>query len=66
MELIKEIRRHVKAYNKYLTDDFLETLSPARLIGFCHPIYRDNYKNKLKKIYPDRSFRRTIFASKNG
>ena len=64
-KLVKEIKRHTKAYNRYLTDEFLDNIPVRNLLGFCHPIYRHNYREKLNKVMPEPAMKRTMFATQN-
>jgi len=39
----KEIRRHIRGINKYLTDEYLHAVSTFILLCNCHPLYRKAY-----------------------
>lgn len=47
--LVSEMKKDVKAYNKYITDEFLNKLSYLELLNHTHPIYREKYEACLKK-----------------
>ena len=49
-KLRKEMMTEAKAYNRFLTEEYLQSLSTSRLIGFCHPIYIPGHISKLEKI----------------
>ncbi len=49
MELLKEIKMEARAYNKCLTDEYLDNLTPTELLGVCHPFHREEYLSRLVK-----------------
>ena len=42
MNALDEVKSNTKCYNKHMTDEFLDTLSPFGLIAFCHPWDRED------------------------
>lgn len=40
---LKLLKRNVQGYNKYLKDDFLDSLTPVQLLRWSHPIDRKDY-----------------------
>lgn len=49
-ELLTALREHCKSSNKYLTNAYLESLPPERLLGFSHPFYTRGYREKMIKL----------------
>jgi hypothetical protein len=45
-----DLERNAKAYNKYLSIEFLTGLSWHELLCFCHPSLRDEINNFGKLI----------------
>ena len=41
------IYRHIRAYNKHLTMEYLKTLSNEELLNNCSPLYREGYARLL-------------------
>lgn len=46
-KLLSRIRNHCKGYNKFLTDEYLTSLSHQNLLGFCHPLERYDFAKEL-------------------
>ena len=46
-ELRKEIIKHIRCYQKNLTEEYLDAQSDNVLINNVHPFYREYYGKKL-------------------
>lgn len=46
---IERMKSNAKAYNKHLTDEYLNELSPSRLLCFTHPLERVKFAEELRK-----------------
>ena len=46
----KELIAEAKAYNKYLTNEYLNSLEVHTLIAYSHPISRIRHFDTLKKL----------------
>jgi hypothetical protein len=42
---LKDLYRNAQAYNKFLTLEYLQSLTWKQLLCFCHPSLRDEIKN---------------------
>jgi hypothetical protein len=40
---LKLLKRNIQGYNKYLKNDFLDSLTPVQLLRWSHPIDRKDY-----------------------
>lgn len=47
--ILSSIKRHIRAYNKVLTMEYLNTLTPEELLANCSPLYRADYARLLVK-----------------
>lgn len=48
--LLKQIQVHIHGVNKYLTESATFWMSWQELLANCHPIEREDFKYKLKKL----------------
>jgi hypothetical protein len=55
--LLSEMRREARAYNKYLTEDYLKSLSPRILASLTEPDSRIEYLERLKYIEKEQAER---------
>jgi hypothetical protein len=44
---ISRMKQNARAYNKHLTDEYLDKLSAPRLLGLVSPLRRDDFKREL-------------------
>jgi len=44
------IKQNIKAYNKYMSDEYLQTLSVVTLLRLCHPEDRPAYADRCHKL----------------
>jgi hypothetical protein len=56
-KLLSEMRREARAYNKYLTEEYLRSLSPRILASLTEPEGRLDYLNRLKWIEQEQAER---------
>jgi len=49
MTTIELLKQSIKGVNKFMTDEFVDSLSYVELLCNCPPIYREEFENKLKK-----------------
>lgn len=48
LDIIKQsMYRHIRAQNKYLTKEYLDTLTPMELLANCNPLNRQGYATLL-------------------
>lgn len=47
MNIIDRMKNQVKGYNKHLTDEVLDNWSVDRLLTYCHPSDREEFKTIL-------------------
>ncbi len=47
--VIAEMIQEIKAYHRNLSDQYLQSLSPRRLLGYTHWIWREDYTKQLEK-----------------
>lgn len=47
--LIEKMKQNAKAHNRFLTEEYLSTLSFKGLLCYMHPVDREEYIQKLKK-----------------
>lgn len=48
-ELKRKMKENAKAYNKHLTDEYLDALSINRLMKFTHPINKGDFITEYLK-----------------
>lgn len=46
-DLHNQMKANAKAFNRHLTDGYLEILTIYDLLAFCHPIERADFIRKL-------------------
>jgi hypothetical protein len=56
-KLLSEMRREARAYNKYLTEEYLKSLDPRVLASLTEPEGRQEYLNRLKWIEQEQAER---------
>jgi hypothetical protein len=56
-KLLSEMRREARAYNKYLTEEYLKSLNPRVLASLTEPESRQEYLNRLKWIEQEQTER---------
>lgn len=44
---ISRMKQNARAYNRHLTDEYLDKLSAPRLLGLVNPLIRDDFKREL-------------------
>lgn len=49
-EIIREAKCNAKAYNKHLTDEYLDGLPIKRLLGFCHNETKKDLEQELNSL----------------
>lgn len=49
-ELKKQMIKNAKAYNKNLTDEYLEKMNFSELLAFCHPEEREIFMHERRQI----------------
>lgn len=63
-KLLSEMRREARAYNKYLTEEYLKSLGPRELASLTEPESRLEYLNRMKWIEQEQAER--ALARKQG
>ena len=48
--ILKRIRNNIKAYNKYMTDKYLDELSSMSLLRLTHPADRIDFATGMKEL----------------
>jgi len=48
--VLQQLRNQAKAGNKYLTDEYLNGLSPETLLNYTHPLYYFDNLRMMHKV----------------
>jgi hypothetical protein len=49
MTTIELARQNVKGVNRFITDEYLDSLTVEGILAFCSPIERSHFEQKLKR-----------------
>ncbi len=48
--IVDEMKRNIKAYNRYMTDSALDKMDIDALLANCHPIDRRSFASRLFQL----------------